>query len=215
MLKTIKYSVLALFLTACMSFFASAYANDPKEFINSLMQDTLKVLDKKSQITQTQYVSNLEDIMVKNFAVNYMAKEVIGPSIANFDEAKKQDYLTTFKEYTFLTYAYLLARFSFDNSEFSVISAAEQGNGEFLVNTQFKMKQGEPQKISWRVKKVPNSDKFLVIDIMAVGVSVVQTKRSEFTSLLQAHNNDVNFVLSSLKQIIVKLKAQKLEGFKS
>jgi len=56
---------------------------------------------------------------------------------------------------------------------------------------------GQPIKLEWEVKNTPNG--LRISDIKVEGVSMIQTRRADFTSYVQSHGGDVNALTNELQ----------------
>ena len=56
-------------------------------------------------------------------------------------------------------------------------------------------------KIDWRVY-TKNPDKPLIRDLIVEGLSLARTQKEEFASILSSNNNDLNILISKLKEFV-------------
>ena len=61
---------------------------------------------------------------------------------------------------------------------------------------------GGPEiKIDWRVY-TRNPAKPLIRDLIVEGLSLARTQKEEFASILNANNNDINFLIKKLQEFV-------------
>ena len=78
-----------------------------------------------------------------------------------------------------------------------------------LVQTTLKRPNTDkPLRVDWRVRGT--ADKLGVIDIMVEGLSMAQTQRSEFTSVLRANGGDVGALMANLESRLEAARAERL-----
>ena len=77
----------------------------------------------------------------------------------------------------------------------------------FSVKTFFHPKKPDPAiSIEFRVKKRADSNNYLILDIIAEGVSLIETQRSEFGSVIA--NDGIEKFMINLQERIKKLKVE-------
>jgi phospholipid transport system substrate-binding protein len=70
-------------------------------------------------------------------------------------------------------------------------------NGKYYVASTINQSGGQPIKLEWEVANTPNG--LRITDIKVEGVSMVQTRRADFTSFVQSHGGDVDALSSELE----------------
>jgi phospholipid transport system substrate-binding protein len=63
--------------------------------------------------------------------------------------------------------------------------------------------RGEPVRIDWRVRR--RDDGYRIVDIVAEGISIAVTLRSEYTSVLKQNGGDVGALVRQLRAVIEAL----------
>jgi phospholipid transport system substrate-binding protein len=69
--------------------------------------------------------------------------------------------------------------------------------GKYYVESTINQSSGQPIKLEWEVKSTPNG--LRVTDIKVEGVSMIQTRRADFTSYIQNHGGDVDALTNELQ----------------
>ena len=90
-------------------------------------------------------------------------------------------------------------RFEAYSNEDIVVTKAEAGSGrDFLVkSTISRPAGGHPVNVSWRVRV--RDEIFKIVDVVVEGVSMGQTQRSEFASVIRRNGGTVEGLLSKLR----------------
>ena len=71
-------------------------------------------------------------------------------------------------------------------------------NGDFNNNSEFKKKGEKPIRIDWRIFGI--KDKYKLFDIIVEGVSLVQTNRSQFSSVVRRNDGSISALLKLLRK---------------
>ncbi len=58
--------------------------------------------------------------------------------------------------------------------------------------------QGEPVRVEWRIRR--EGGQYQIVDVVAEGVSIAITLRSEYSSFIRQHGGDVGALTESLRQ---------------
>jgi phospholipid transport system substrate-binding protein len=186
MMKKIAILVVAFF----MAFNTSAYAvdeKDPYKMIESVANITFKrFADEQTEIRKNP---NLLKTIVKEELLPYInykyaAFKVIGK---NFKKTKKEDrseFTIAFRDYLVTSYAQV---FTLYNSQEVKFAPAKDFSNEKVVavNTSVIEPGRDPIDISFRVRKNKKTNKWSAYDMVAEGVSLLDSKQSELSSIIR------------------------------
>ncbi len=184
-----------LFLTVFTSF-SKVHANkvDAQKWLNI---EITKIIDlyKDKNTEMEQKLSAIESAINNSFAGNGIARFVAGNVWNQSTEKHQKEFVLLFKEHLYLTIGSLMQGYSNQNYEF-IDSKEDTNQNVFLIDMEI---ENNDQKtlVTWRVKKA--KEKYYVIDLLVADISLVITKRAEFTSMLnKVENNlgEVNKILS-------------------
>jgi phospholipid transport system substrate-binding protein len=93
-----------------------------------------------------------------------------------------QSYIPKFKNYT--------------NQKFEIKRILDQSEDEYLVETQIVNENQKPIRVDYKVRKI-SDDNYRVFDVIAEGISLITTQRSEFGSILS--RDGVDALIGKLK----------------
>ncbi|HJP54733.1 MAG TPA: ABC transporter substrate-binding protein, partial [Rhodospirillales bacterium] len=96
-----------------------------------------------------------------------------------------------------ITYAERFAKYS---GETLVISkSVVNDDQDIVVYSLLKRAEGlQPLKVNWRVRE--RDESFKITDIIVEGISMGQTQRSEFASVIRQNGGDIENLLSLLRK---------------
>ena len=90
----------------------------------------------------------------------------------------------------------------YSSNKLEVLSADQKSSNYTLVKSKVVETRNNPEiKIDWRVY-TKNPDKPLIRDLIVEGLSLARTQKEEFASILNSNNNDINILISKLKEFV-------------
>jgi phospholipid transport system substrate-binding protein len=178
----IAVSLAALSLATFVSGSAASPAadtSDPSGFVNNFAQTGIvQVLDAK--IPQKEKADRFRALFKQNFDI---------PAIARFTAARfwkaatpdeQTKFLAAFEDVIVYTWA---RRFSeYNGQTLSVQSSVPDGENGALVTSTINSKDTRPIAVAWRLRKRPEG--WRIVDISVEGVSMAQSYRQEYASIV-------------------------------
>ena len=111
-----------------------------------------------------------------------------------------ENYQLAFEKYFLKSLTSRLSDYS--SSKFEVIDAEQKSSNYTIIKTKILPKDGSPEiKIDWRIY-TKNPEKPLIRDLIVEGLSLARTQKEEFASILNSNNNDINILISKLKNFV-------------
>lgn len=199
------YSLVFFLLLSHSTVLASGVTpSDPKveSFIQSLSNEALAVVQSKTLDTDQKYDA-LKTIFNDNVDTRWMARFVLGKYWLSLSEDEQAKYQSLYHEFLMLSY---LPKFkSYNNQKISIkrYIVDDTKSGEYTVQTDIVDSDGTTININYRVRALKSGD-FKVFDIIAEGVSLITTQRSDFSAFLSRKSNEEFF----------QLLARRIEGMK-
>lgn len=131
-----------------------------------------------------------------------LTRLVLGKYARRISEEEASRFANLYHDYMLLTY---VPRFkSYSGESIVVTSSHEVKDNFFLVKTQFERPQKEPVLVDFRLYK-NEEGQYSVLDIVGEGVSLVNTQRSEFGSVIERKGMD--YLLGALEKKIARLQS--------
>lgn len=184
MKKTIKILVLLFVLLSSPNAIAddlSAVKNFVNDFGNKILQTASN--KKYSVEVKRDQMVNLIDSVVDS---EWVAKFVLAKNYRTATEAQRDRFKKLYREFMIRTYAPAFK--GYDGENFEVLDSVQQGQ-YFMVKCFFIPKEGPKVNLGFRLKK-NKTGSFSVLDIIAEGVSLIETQRSEFGSVISSKGLD-------------------------
>ena len=193
---------ISVYLISLLFLFQSsllAYNNDPKEFITELVNDAISKLSDKNLDKDTKAIF-IEKIALENIDINALGLYTLGELRKSSDKQTINNYQQAFERYFLKSLTSRLTDYS--ESEFKVLEADKKSVNYTIVNSKITPGDGSPEiKIDWRIY-TKNIDKPLIRDLIVEGLSLARTQKEEFASILNSNNNDINILISKLKEFV-------------
>ena len=198
-MKFIKLKTI-LFVFYLINFtIAQAYSNNPKDFIQELVNDAISNLADKS-IQQDEKIKFIENLAINNVDVKALGLYTLGELRKSTDKQKLEKYQSVFKKYFLKTLTSRLSEYT--SSNFEVFNSDQKSSNYTIVNSKVKPTSGDPEiKIDWRVY-TKNPDKPLIRDLIVEGLSLARTQKEEFASILNSNNNDIDLLIGKLEEFL-------------
>ncbi len=133
------------------------------------------------------------------FDLPVIGRFVLGRYWRRADAAQRSDFLDAFED--MMLYRFLPLFSEFSSERFDVGPARPYKNNPDFVSVESKLRQenGEPIHVNWRVRK--RDEGYKIVDIVAEGISIAVTLRSEYVSVLKRNGGDVDALTQVLREI--------------
>ncbi|MDP7486603.1 MAG: ABC transporter substrate-binding protein [Alphaproteobacteria bacterium] len=164
---------------------SSASPDGAAHFIEGLIDEAIAVLRipvEERVSRESQFRTLLRD----NFDVPLITRLVVGRHWRRATDAQKQAFMLVFEEHIVKIYTSQLGVY---NEEIVAIrNVASRTERDTIVGTEVMRSSDAPLQLDWLVREEAGA--YRVIDIAAEGVSLMTTKRSEFSSVIQRDGLD-------------------------
>ena len=179
--------------------YASTYSSDPKMFVSELITDSINKLSDKN-LSEEEKATFIEIVAIENVDINALGLYTLGELRKTTDVETLEKYQLVFKKYFLKSLTSRLTDYS--SNKFEIIDAEKKSSNYTIVKSKIIASNNKPEiKIDWRIyTKDPN--KPLIRDLIVEGLSLARTQKEEFASILNSNNNDINILISKLKEFI-------------
>ena len=173
------------------------YDSDPRNFVEELINDAISKLSDKNA-TEEEKKEYIEKIALENVDINALGLYTLGDLRKEVNKDDLKEYQKAFKVYFLKSLTSRLSDYS--SNEFEVIGADKKSANYTIVNSKIKENENKPEiKIDWRIY-TKNPEKPLIRDLIVEGLSLARTQKEEFASILNSNNNEINSLISKLKE---------------
>ncbi|MBF0250656.1 MAG: ABC transporter substrate-binding protein [Alphaproteobacteria bacterium] len=172
-------------------------------FIESLAQEAVQALTVKD-VTFDDRLKRFRQLFAANFDVPIIGKWVLGRYWNKASDAEKDEYFKLFEEYVAITYVNRFDQYSGESIKV-VKTVSETGSDTIVYSEIHRPTGGEPIRVDWRVRS--ESDVYKIIDVYVQGISMSQTQRKEFASVIRNNGGEVKGLIDEMRKQIAKLSA--------
>jgi len=174
---------------------AKSASSPPAKFVQGLGNTALMSLTGKN-ITRKTREDRVRKILRDNFDVAAIGKFALGHHWREASESQRKDYMNLFEDMIVQTYT---TRFEdYSGQKLKVDSSTSvPPHGDFIVASQVVQKDGPPVKLEWRIRSEDSGMR--VVDVTVEGVSMSQTQRADFDSVIQNGGGSIDALLASLR----------------
>jgi phospholipid transport system substrate-binding protein len=192
---------LALAGAVSASAFARAEAaSGPAQFIESLADKAVAALTDKN-IRREERVRRFRVLLNDHFAVEIIARWVLGRPWATANVDERAEYLRLFED--LIVYSYVDRFTEYAGEKLEVLRTVTIDGGDTMVYSSIvRGNQPEPVEVDWRVRT--RDGKFKIVDVMVKGISMGVTQRQEFASVFSRNNNSMSAFLAELRERVKK-----------
>ena len=193
----IKFSLILIVFPV---FIGKSFSLEPKEFVQSVVNQASLILTKN--FTKEQKIEKLKSIAEEAVDIRGIGYYSLGSHRKNLSDDKKKEYLNVFKKYFLKSFSSRLVEYT--DPKIRVVSQKKLNEKYTMVSSILVSTQEKPEvKIDWRIV-TKNPDKPLIIDVVIEGVSLAKVQKEEFNAVIQNNNGDINTLLTTLKKFINK-----------
>ena len=191
-------------LVALIMAVSPAHADDhlatSADFIRSLAERAIEMLPAEEQ-TKEKRRDEFRSLFREGFAINGIARFVLGRYWRSAPEACRTEYMALFEDVTVNTWADRFSEYS--GQEFTVQDAvnapsAHQDERAAIVRSKFFTDPRTSVRIDWRVTN--RGDIYKITDVSIEGISMATTQRDEFLSVIRSNGGQIKPLLDILRK---------------
>ena len=170
--------------------------NDPGSYVMEITTNAINTLTNKST-SQNEKEVQFGELFDKNFDVSSISRFVLGKYWKQASLDQKKNFIKAFRNYIVKTYS---SRFNeYSGEKLKLINYENEKNPKiFLVHTALERQDAPLIKVDWRIGK--KKDRFVILDIIIEGISLAITQRSEFVSVIDQNEGNIDKLISLLKE---------------
>jgi phospholipid transport system substrate-binding protein len=165
----------------------------PREVIEQTVEEVLAVL-RDPALSQGDRRAAIEAIAVERFDFTTMSKLVLARNWKRFSTQQRDDFLREFKDYLANSYGDRIDRY--EQEEVEVFGQREEPRGDVTVQTRIVGGENAGAIVDYRLRG--RTGRWLVIDVVVEGISLVSNYRDQFREVLS--NGGPDHLLVQLRE---------------
>lgn len=189
------FALIAFWLTA-----APAGAVDSKraaDFLVNLQERAAGQIGDTS-ISEEEKENRFRALFNENFDVPAIGRFVIARYWRGASEADREAFLNVFEDAMVQRFLPLLAENSSERFQIGNVTQDSNSENMALIDSRIDRPEGEPYRVAWRVRETDGQ--FRILDIVAEGVSMAITLRSEYGTVLKNNGGQLPPLTEALRE---------------
>ncbi len=185
-MKKLLSGVLFLLIVSFTFPAEASNCKEPQGFVQNITDDVIKILESSTDNNQKK--SRLNKMFLELVDADWMARFVLGRHWKTISNQQQSEYSRAYKEYLTSQYVNRFTEYTGKEKITTTGSTALSGKDSHFVTTLISSPGEEDITVGFRVRKVGSCYK--VNDIVAEGISLINTQRQDFNSYLNKNGFD-------------------------
>ena len=152
-----------------------------KEVVLTFQNELLEIMKQGVDLGYQGRYQKMDVAIAKSHDLAKVARIVIGKEWKGLSAEQRKTLTDVFSQFSIASYAHNFKAFSGESFEY--VSEDKTARGGIIVHSVFVLPEDKNVKFDYMLKKT--ADKWLIINVIANGVSDLALKRSEYTSILK------------------------------
>jgi phospholipid transport system substrate-binding protein len=167
-----------------------------KNFMNGIGNATINLLSDQSQDDEAK-IQKLNDLFKRVVNIKWIGDFSLGRYIRNITPEQHIRYDAVFSKFLVNNYVSNFRKFTKESFVIERVSLYKEN--QYMVYTSINRPSKPPLKVNYLVRPdTKRKGEYIIHDIIAEGVSLITTERTEFGSILA--NSDIEFLISELQK---------------
>jgi phospholipid transport system substrate-binding protein len=157
----------------------AATLSAPRVMVQETIDAVLVVLNDKALSTE-QKRSRIEQIAYQRFDFITLSKLVLARNWPRFSKTQQEQFIAEFKRYLAVNYGNRIERY--DQQKVEIVGERQEPRGDVTIQSVVRGGEFEGATIDYRLRQ--NESRWLVIDVIVEGISLVSNFRDQFKEVL-------------------------------
>jgi phospholipid transport system substrate-binding protein len=171
---------------------------EARGFIEGLADQAIAALTPPD-ISREEREARARALLKDNFAVPAIGQFVLGRYWRTATQEERDEYIGLFEALIVDTYVDRFSRYSGERLKVTR-AVTDKDSGDVLVYSEISRPAGNPIEVGWRVHQVGGG--FKIVDVYVEGVSMGQTQRSDFSSVIRNNGGSMRALLDEMRRRI-------------
>ena len=172
---------------------------DPGQVITTLAEKALAEI-KKNSAARPQMEATFKTLLETYFDVPSISRFVLARYWKVATEAERAEFTKLFEQLVVQSYAARFSEYSGETFKINNVTKNQPDPGDAVVHSTIGAAGQEPVRADWRLKD--SGGRYRIVDVKIEGVSMVQTFRDEFASVIRTNGGTVNGLNEALRKKI-------------
>lgn len=180
---------------------AAVDAKQAASFLAELQEEAAASLGDNS-VSSEEKERQFRQLFNENFDVPAIGRFVIGRYWRSASETDQKAFLEVFEDAMVQRFLPLLAENSSERFQIGTVTPDAGNDDMALIDSRIDRNGAEPYRVAWRVRETDGS--FKILDIVAEGVSMAITLRSEYGSVLKSNGGQLPPLTEALREKVAR-----------
>ena len=175
---------------------AEAAAADPTAFIEEVSSKAITEMAPAAQETDKQRAAKLKPLLEQYFDMPTIARYMLGSYWRKATPEEQTEFTSVLTDFLALAYGKRFATYT--GHEMDIGRVRDEGDGRSVVFSTVKLPNGEPARVDWTIAQ--SGDGYKISDVKVEGLSLADTHRQEFASVISKNGGSVAALIDVLKK---------------
>lgn len=169
---------------------------DPSGFVREVSNKAITDLAVSAGASDQERASKLKPLLVQYFDMPGIAKYMLGSYWRKATPEEQTDFTKVLTDFLALSYAKRFATYT--GHDMAIGRVRDEGDGQATVFSVVKLPTGEEARVDWTIMSQAAS--FKITDVKVEGLSLADTHRQEFASVISNNGGSVAALINVLKK---------------
>jgi phospholipid transport system substrate-binding protein len=175
---------------------AAQASADPTAFIQEVSSKAITEMAPAATETDQQRAAKLKPLLERYFDMPSIAKYMLGAYWRKATPEEQSEFTSVVTDFLALAYGKRFA--SYTGHDMEVGRVRDEGDGRSVVFSTVKLPNGEPARVDWTIESA--GDTYKIADVKVEGLSLADTHRQEFASVINNNGGSVGKLIEILKK---------------
>jgi phospholipid transport system substrate-binding protein len=169
---------------------------DPTAFIAEVSSKAITEMAPAAQETDKERAAKLKPLLEKYFDMPTIAKYMLGSYWRKATPEEQSEFTTTLTDLLALAYGKRFATYT--GHQMAIGRVRDEGDGRSVVFSTVKLPSGDPARVDWTIEQA--GDSYKIADVKVEGLSLADTHRQEFASVINNNGGNISALIEILKK---------------
>jgi len=194
--------VLAVLITAIILPGRAQAATNAGAFLSELSSRAIAELTEPG-LSEAEKEARFRALIREGFDIHKIGRFVLGRYWRRASKSQREAFLAVFEDMIVYRFLPLFADYSGEALVVGNVRQFSDNPNLFSVSSDLKRPDGAPVQVDWRIHG--KDGKYRILDVVAEGVSIAVTLRSEYASVLKQNGGDVAALTEALRAKVATL----------
>ena len=171
-------------------------STDPSAFIEEVSSKAITEMAPAASETDKQRAAKLKPLLEQYFDMPSIARYMLGSYWPKATPEEQTEFTAVVTDFLALAYGKRFA--SYTGHDMNIGRVRDEGDGRTTVFSTVQLPSGEPARVDWAIQAA--GDSYKIADVKVEGLSLADTHRQEFASVIHNNGGSVSKLIEILKK---------------